>query len=209
MKVFHFLNAKWGLEAITRRRLKISRISSLNDPFEFLSLDCREKEFRHSLMKSINDIDLKFGLICFSANNSNPVQWSHYADRHKGICLGFEVPKDALDEVEYVEERIMHHGDIDENAAKNLLHTKYSHWKYEEEYRSFIELEGREGDHYFSSFDHRLKLVSIAVGANSSVTRRQVSEALGDYKDKIDVYKARPAFRSFKIVKNQCESLWI
>jgi len=32
----------------------------------------------------------KLGLLCFSRNWHNPVLWSHYADKHRGICPGFD-----------------------------------------------------------------------------------------------------------------------
>ena len=34
---------------------------------------------------------------CFTETYANPTQWSHYADRHKGVCLVFEPDEDAGD----------------------------------------------------------------------------------------------------------------
>ena len=42
MHVYHFLCAKFGLEALRKRRLRVSRIMDLNDPFEFLGVDLSE-----------------------------------------------------------------------------------------------------------------------------------------------------------------------
>ncbi|MGH9611570.1 MAG: hypothetical protein ACRD4P_00670 [Bryobacteraceae bacterium] len=36
---FHFICEKYGLDDIKNRRLKISQIQDLNDPFEFLGFD--------------------------------------------------------------------------------------------------------------------------------------------------------------------------
>jgi hypothetical protein len=36
------------------------------------------------------------GLLCFGADWSSSVMWSHYADKHKGICLGFDVRRSLL-----------------------------------------------------------------------------------------------------------------
>jgi hypothetical protein len=47
MRVYHFTKAVHGLEAIRRRRLKIARISELNDPFEFLQVAAAWKWLRH------------------------------------------------------------------------------------------------------------------------------------------------------------------
>jgi hypothetical protein len=34
----------------------------------------------------------------------NPVLWSHYAEGHKGVCLGFDVKEELLEEVKYADE---------------------------------------------------------------------------------------------------------
>jgi hypothetical protein len=41
MRLYHFLNAEYGLLNIRHRRLKIARINELNDPFEFLGVATR------------------------------------------------------------------------------------------------------------------------------------------------------------------------
>lgn len=41
------------------------------------------------------------GILCFSKNWNNPVQWAHYADKHKGFCLGFDVPDEHPTKVTY------------------------------------------------------------------------------------------------------------
>lgn len=37
------------------------------------------------------------GLLCFSDNWKSPVMWAHYAAKHHGICLGFDVPDSGPD----------------------------------------------------------------------------------------------------------------
>ena len=37
-----------------------------------------------------NDATAKQGITCFSKDRDNMLMWSHYADKHSGICLGFE-----------------------------------------------------------------------------------------------------------------------
>ena len=44
MRVYKFLNAKYGLEALKNRRLKIARISDLNDPFELLGVNLSDSD---------------------------------------------------------------------------------------------------------------------------------------------------------------------
>ena len=44
MHVYKFLNAKYALEALEKRRLKIARINELNDPFELLGTNLTDQE---------------------------------------------------------------------------------------------------------------------------------------------------------------------
>ncbi len=106
MRLYHFINAKYGLEDLRDKRLKIARIMELNDPFEFLGADLSDHEFRESMQNLKKFLSEKYGLLCFSESWDNPVQWAHYADGHKGLCLGFDVLDQFLDKVNYVDERL-------------------------------------------------------------------------------------------------------
>ena len=48
------------------------------------------------------------GILCFSLNWTSLLLWAHYADNHKGICLGFDLqdgPDWYVYPVSYVKER--------------------------------------------------------------------------------------------------------
>ena len=49
MRVYHFINKQYGLEAVREKRLKVSRINNLNDPFEFMGADLSNLEFRENM----------------------------------------------------------------------------------------------------------------------------------------------------------------
>lgn len=91
MRLYYFTSSRFGLEAIRDKRIKVSRISSLNDPFELLAYDLRNRKQRAWLKREKKRFDADYGLICMSNNWTHPLMWGHYADRHKGICLGFDV----------------------------------------------------------------------------------------------------------------------
>ena len=209
MRVYHFVKANYGLLNLSKRRLKISIIMELNDPFEFLGADLRDRNFRKAMKATKKSLSKTKGILCFSKNWTNPVQWSHYTDRHKGICLGFDVPDQNLAKVDYVTERLSHNSNIDEDLMLKFLTTKFDHWRYEEEYRSFIELKDKEDDgKYYSYFSDKLKIKEVIIGAHSSVTRAQVNDAISDYPEKLEIFKARAAFRKFEITRNENEKLW-
>lgn len=123
MLVYHFLDSHYGLENIGNRHLKISRIMELNDPFEFLSVDLTDRECRRALKKTKKELSKTKGILCFSKTWKNPVLWGHYADKHKGICLGFEVDNSILGKVNYVDSRPPCPDVFDDNFMKRLLFT--------------------------------------------------------------------------------------
>jgi hypothetical protein len=76
MRVYKFLDAKFGLENIRNRRLKQSRVSDLNDPFELRSYDVTNIAVRMAFLTTSEDVDKARGLLCFSADWKNPVIWA-------------------------------------------------------------------------------------------------------------------------------------
>ena len=154
------------------------------------------------------------GMLCFSKDWHNPVQWSHYADSHRGICLGFEVLNPNLVQVSYTRKRLVAEVEkfekLDEATMLRFLTAKYSHWKYENEWRCFLRLEQRDADSsfYFAKFSEQLRLVQVIVGARSSITRRTLLESLGEIAPDVAISKARLAFRSFRVVRQRNERLW-
>jgi len=202
MRVYHFLNSEYGLKDLREKRLKVSSIMQLNDPFEFLGIDLANPVLRKSMKLEKKKLAKQVGLICFSRNWQNPVQWAHYANNHKGICLGFDIPDDLLETVTYVEERITAQNVPEADNIAKLLTTKFSHWSYEEESRMFVDLgELGEGFHY-KSFSESLTLKQVIIGSRSGTTKGKIVESYGSEKE-IEIFKARAAFKSFKIVSNR------
>lgn len=216
MRVYHFLNAEWGLEAIKKRRLKVSRIDDLNDPFELLSPELSNKTLRQALPVLKSSLSNYRGLHCFSKRWTNPVLWSHYAEKHQGICLGFDVPNKLLIDVVYTAKRtdfyeaFTKQGSIKKTGIYNIIRTKFGHWRYEKEVRQLVVLKkaNLHNGHYFSNFSDQLKLKQVIVGAESKVSRDDVTKALGHRASHVERFKARAAFKSFRVIKNRKQSLW-
>ena len=91
-----------------------------------------------------------------------------------------------------------------------LLTTKYSHWRYEKEWRAFVTVEDRDPDTglYFVDFSERLQLREVVVGALSTITRSELSDALGGLATEVQTAKARLAFQSFRVVRQRKAALW-
>lgn len=99
--------------------------------------------------------------------------WSHYADKHKGVCLGFDVKEDLLEEVKYADELLKARlGDdedpplIPEELQQLLMVTKFRHWEYEDEVRRFVQLSEatKEGELFFWPFDEKMSLHEVILG---------------------------------------------
>ncbi|HEX9789780.1 MAG TPA: DUF2971 domain-containing protein [Kiloniellales bacterium] len=217
MRVYHFLNAKYGLEALKKRRLKVSRIDDLNDPFEMLGTDLSDRKLRQAFLKTKSDLAKDCGLLCFSKRWRNPVLWSHYADRHRGLCLGFDAPDGLLFSVTYTTKRtapdklFSDDQSVKEKEMERILTTKFNHWRYEDEARFFVRLSDMDSysGHYFFEFSEKLKLTQVLVGAEASISRSDIEEALGKENAYIERLKARAAFKTFNVVRNRKQSMWI
>lgn len=216
MKIYHFVPANYGLENLRLRRLKIATIQELNDPFELLCIDLSNHELRADMMAWKAEIARRFGMVCFSRTWRNPVQWSHYADRHRGLCLGFEVRDDSVHPVTYSGLRsrheareILERGSTSEATMLKFLSTKYAHWHYEQEVRAFYRL--KECDPvtglFFTDFAESLKLTEVVVGAESEITRSELENSLGDLASSISIRKAMLSFKSFRVI-TQSERNW-
>lgn len=94
--VYHFLKYEYAKSAIIGNKLKIATYENLNDPFECfihrLNHLCKDKK----IIKELNSYKKEFGFLCFSSVYSEPLMWAHYAENHKGVCLGFKTKEDLI-----------------------------------------------------------------------------------------------------------------
>lgn len=218
MIAYHFVKANHGIENLQKRRLKIAELHDLNDPFELFGVEMSNESIRYAFEQMKKELAKNRGLLCFSEDWNNPVMWSHYADRHTGLCLGFEIPEEHMGKVFYSRKRLV--ADLEKlsnpsnltiDDARRFLFTKYAHWRYEKESRSFVTLEDKDPETglYFANFSDHLKLKCVIVGARSGLSRLDIKLALGDLASDVETFKARLAFRTFRVVRQKNEQLWI
>lgn len=80
------------------------------------------------------------GITCLTTDPRNLLMWSHYADYHRGFCIGFEIAKDmdtfctALP-VKYTDDYPSVRLFGDDREIVNAMFHKGSPWAYENEYR--------------------------------------------------------------------------
>ncbi len=206
MRAYKLLSSKWALDNLRRRRLKISRIHDLNDPFELLPFDLTNSGNRSAVMETKKQLDEQQGLISFSRRWSNPVLWSHYADHHRGIALGFDIPEDIILEVIYVTHRLNAARWLEtpsEATAQMMFCTKFAHWSYEDEVRLFCRLEEEDEGKYFASFSDELLLRSVIVGCDCLISNDALADALGSLIENVEIIHARPAWKTFRMTRQK------
>jgi hypothetical protein len=209
LRAYYFTDSEHGLAALRDRRLKVARIHELNDPFEFLGVELSDKKFRRALTETKYELSKSNGLLCFSKSWGHPMLWAHYADKHRGICLGFDVNGAKLEHVSYVNSRFPKPAKPQSGSfVRKLLYTKFAHWSYEDEYRLYVSLDDQENGVYFVPFSDELTLRQVVVGSESNLARPDVSNALKALASSVEQFKARPAFKSFRIVKQKDDRLW-
>jgi hypothetical protein len=119
VRVYHFVNEVFGIEDLQKRRLKIATINDLNDPCELFAVHFGNPAVRRAFRKMKEEFSKERGLLCFSRDWRNPVQWSHYAHGHRGLCFGFDVPDQTVAPVTYSDRRIA--AEIDQLIAPRVL----------------------------------------------------------------------------------------
>lgn len=205
MRVYKFLSSHFALKSLSEKRLKISRFDDLNDPFDLIPYNLGNPGERWALQASRSQLGQNNGMLCFSATWRDPVLWAHYADKHKGICIGFELSPNLCKKVTYVSKRLPFPPSLalTNKVSQVILYTKFKHWAYEQEVRSYVTLKDAEGDGlFYFNFGHDLKPFSVIAGARCVTTKQEIIRALGELSESVQLIKARPGFKKFEIVKN-------
>jgi len=212
MIVYNFTSHKNAVSNLKYKRLKISKIEELNDPFELYGAQLANKELRTGFKKMREELANNRGLICFSESWHNPLLWSHYGDKHYGVCMGFEIPKIHLQKVNYVPSRkLLEFSPADgkttlnENSMEKLLCQKYEDWSYEAEYRAWVNLDEKDNKTglYFIEFSKNIRLKEIVLGSRNTSTPNDLKNIIGVEIKGVKIIKSRLAFQSYKVVKNK------
>jgi len=210
MRVYYLTGAQYGISNIALRRIKISRFAELNDPFELLAVNLADKTKRAAFKRVKDELNQSKGLICFSRNWKNPVLWGHYAEKHSGIALGFDIPDSYLATVIYAKSLLnvdlhLSKGRPPRELVDRLIRTKFHDWKYENEVRLFVELDhdSVEAGKYFMPFSENINLREVILGPKCDLPLQGVQELLAKQASDAKVIQARIAFTRFEVLENQ------
>lgn len=132
---------KKARRAFVRKRLK--QLRSNPEELKMVARDRIEKAYN------------TFGICCLTPRPDNLLMWSHYADGHRGFCVGISVDSIrrkqmevasgngylGIEKVKYAESMPLHNyfqvalSKEPDGPFFEILSTKYQAWSYEEEYR--------------------------------------------------------------------------
>lgn len=216
MRLYYYTAKQWGIKSLWEKRLKISRYSELNDPFELRPykqyVTPNEISFYDAVYNALSRIH---GILCFSDHWNINLMWAHYGDKHKGMVLGFDIAdSDALTKISYTDIRTsepeyQYKSDQEtltqEYIAGYIAHClshKHSAWSYEREYRLRAEIrEEVDGISYYS-FGPGLQPREVIIGSRCSLTYEDVQDALSTnfgQDHAIEIFKAVPSPLKFEM----------
>lgn len=167
--IFKYYSAK-GIEmALDANTFKWELPCDENDPFEALAKGWDEDSIKRAVSagdaKVVSHMDVLFksgelqksishivAYVSFSEKPNDILMWSHYAEKHTGVCVEFDVAAlgviaKNLSQVKYAPKigderpRIPLGDDQDEKYQENVrefLSTKAKEWEYEKEWRSIV-----------------------------------------------------------------------
>jgi hypothetical protein len=222
VRLCKFLPARFAIDDILLRRIKIAQFDEMNDPFELSGVQVTDQIVLDSFIPHI----LKnYGVISFSRTWADPVLWAHYAEQHRGICLAFKPAGIELKKTAYVSTKKTYNtgsllkrmlrmrGTPNERAKlqrmssgialkmmRDILSVKFKSWAYEREVRAFTSLKERKGEFYFLNFGRHLKLVEVILGCRCDAASG-LRAALERYGHRVQISVARPLTKQFKMAK--------
>lgn len=149
------------------------------------------------------------GIVSLAERPNCPLMWSHYADHHKGICVGYAVPSDALPDlhkVDYGGTRLVNASDVaamlhgNQGARQKVddavLLKKAPAWRYEQEWRMTGQ-RGLQGS--------QLELIEVIFGLRCASTQKYiVARALKDREKSVKFFEMQEVYGTFELQK--CET---
>lgn len=190
---------------LNRQQRKASVAAVLKDK----SRNHQSAEAAEVLSAGLANISRRCGVYCLSADPANILMWSHYADCHRGICLGFDGANTnpffgRAQQVSYQESYPVANiiKDHPSTYQDKVILSKAAFWAYEREWR-IVEHERGSGIYRFDKND--LKQVIFGV-KTSSKDIETVLQLLNEKGMTPQMYKARLHEERYAIVLDRIEA---
>jgi hypothetical protein len=169
---YQYLSSSNAIVNLERGMVKVSRIKKVNDMFELQPYLRFEKVKRRQFDRIRKKVSDTYGMVCFSTDWHEPIMWAHYADRNKGIVLGFDFisSRFIMREVQYPSQRTKVLLDPGTVSADEYIEAvgfiKYRGWSYEKEHRFFVKLDDCVciDENHFLALGSDLRLKQVIIG---------------------------------------------
>ena len=210
-------NRNWNCIAGQIPKLWLSQAGEFNDPFDcaFLynhhskEIYDRDTEYNLAVKEGLKQYDRdkeseklqqKVFVACFSERNNSMLMWSHYAEQHTGLCVGYRlhelIKKYNIFPVIYNNQmpQISDISNADEGILYKSILTKCEDWSYEKEWRIIDIDKSKEGcNGKLISFE---KPVSIYMGVRQGRTEKKNSKQYRDIRVYDNAMSAWEAYSS-------------
>ena len=203
-RLYYYTEKKWGMKILWEKRFKVAQYHEMNDPFELIPFSRTRKQSRYFYDEHVRKyFNQGRGVICFSESWRTILMWSHYAAKHTGMCLGFDVLISSAEKVEYVTALLDDFVNIvdpelswlKDGTIGKIIRSKYRGWKYEKEWRLPVLLERPIDKVYYRAFDdHYVKLRQVIIGPHNDMTVQDVADAIHNPDQDVEIFRARAAF---------------
>ena len=138
------------LKSVLNGQLWVGNTNKFNDPIDPVIKKNRDNEAYNYLLEKIK-------VSCLTTHNDNTLMWSHYADKHQGICIEYDI-SNIYKRKEVILKKIKYHTKMnrynsftsnDDLTIRNFVLDEYTEinyiiesftikskeWEYEDEYR--------------------------------------------------------------------------
>jgi hypothetical protein len=211
VRAFRFLKTCHALGVLRSQEIKVSRFEDLNDPFELHGMHLGNREHRAKFGEWKDWVSQRQAILCFSRRWRNPLLWSHYGDRHRGVALEFKIDPDLVQQIRYSPyrlhiniERALERGSFSKADAEMASLTKSAHWKYWEEVRVLFDMSKcrhRDGM-LFEPLTPQIRIVGMILGPLCALSEADIQQALPTGKI-LTLTWSRLAFTSFNVVRQK------
>lgn len=149
MRAYKFRSSaqvEFALDIILNRRLRCSDWRKLNDPMEglFFYSARGDEPYVEDFIRGIGGAKSRYKVCSLSADFQSHLLWAHYAGGFDGLAIEVDLPDDdyRIRKVQY--RGVFHFLDIqrirtEDQAARDILFSKYQEWSYEQEIRILSE----------------------------------------------------------------------
>ena len=181
------------LKSILNGKLWVGNTDKFNDPIDPVIKKNRYNEAYNYLLEKIK-------VACLTTHNDNTLMWSHYADKHQGICIEYDI-SNISKRKEIIFKKIKYHTKMnryrsftsnDDLTIRNFAvdeYTEINHiiesftikskeWEYEDEYRILFYDEKNENP---SGALINLPIKSICFGVQTSKEDKELVYNLVQY----------------------------